>query len=91
MARVVIRLPAPLREVLATGTLEVEAPTLEGALEEVRRAHPALAVHLFEESGGFRQHVLCFHNGTDTRWMDDLSVPVQEGDELTIAQAVSGG
>jgi molybdopterin converting factor small subunit len=35
--------------------------------------------------------VLCFHNRTNTRWLQSLDVPVAEGDTLTILQAVSGG
>ncbi|MBI3028766.1 MAG: MoaD/ThiS family protein [Candidatus Rokubacteria bacterium] len=72
-------------------TLPIEAETLAGALDELVRRYPALKVHLFDESGAFRQHVLCFHNEESTRWLGSLDRPVAAGDVITIMQAVSGG
>jgi len=43
------------------------------------------------EKGTFRQHVLCFHNQTNVRWLDELEVPLADGDTIAIHQAVSGG
>ncbi|OGL15169.1 MAG: hypothetical protein A3G97_03175 [Candidatus Rokubacteria bacterium RIFCSPLOWO2_12_FULL_69_21] len=72
-------------------TLAIEADTLAGALGELVRRYPALKVHLFDESGAFRQHVLCFHNEESTRWLGSLDRPLAAGDAITIMQAVSGG
>ncbi|MHC4827051.1 MAG: MoaD/ThiS family protein [Planctomycetota bacterium] len=69
----------------------VEGNTVSEVLAALVDRHPALAVHLFDETGGFRQHVLCFHNETNTRWLESLEVPVADGDTITILQAVSGG
>jgi adenylyltransferase/sulfurtransferase len=71
--------------------IPVEAATLEEALARLVALHPVLAVHLFDERGGFRQHVLCFHNDANTRWRGDLSAPLADGDTIRILQAVSGG
>lgn len=92
MAEVTVRLPGLLASLVeGRNTICVEADTVRGALDELLRRHPALAVHLFDEAGRLRQHVLCFHNQTNTRWVEDLSVPVAVGDVITIRQAVSGG
>jgi molybdopterin converting factor small subunit len=48
-------------------------------------------VHLCDESGRFRQHVLCFLNDINTRWLEEKSPSLQDGDCITILQAVSGG
>ncbi len=92
MPTIQIELPSLLAAV-AEGTrrLNLEAATLAGAFSAIAGKHPRLGLHLFDESGGLRQHVLCFHNGTNTRWLDDLNVPVREGDTLMFMQAVSGG
>jgi len=90
--RVKIELPSVFEPILGEGrTLWVEAQTLAGALAALVRVRPELGVHLFDESGSFREHVLCFHNGGNTRWLESLDGPVAEGDTLTIMQAVSGG
>ena len=92
MARVTVELPS-LLAAAADGLREVplEAQTLEGALRALVERHPALDVHLFDEGRGFRQHVLCFHNEVNTRWLGSTERPVAEGDRIRILQAVSGG
>ena len=71
--------------------LRLEARTLKGALEEAYRELPALRFHLCEDSGEFRVHVLCFHNGNNTRDMRSMDVALKAGDEIAIVQAISGG
>lgn len=94
MARVTIELPsllAPLVEEDPPGQVPVEADTVAGALEALIQRHPGLRVHLFDESGALRQHVLCFRNGTNTRWGEAREAPLAESDRIRILQAVSGG
>jgi hypothetical protein len=52
---------------------------------------PLLRVHLFDEAGALRQHVQIFVNGTDSRHLPSLQVPVADGDEIIVLQAISGG
>jgi molybdopterin converting factor small subunit len=92
MPVVTVRLPTLLAGMAAgASTVRVEADTLAGVLDALVRAHPSLRVHLFDESGGLRRHVLCFHNQTNTRWLPRLDVPVAAGDVVSVIQAVSGG
>jgi len=92
MPQVTVALPSLLAGVVGGArTLPIEAETLAGALDELVRQYPALKIHLFDESGAFRQHVLCFHNEESTRWLGSLDRPLLAGDVITIMQAVSGG
>jgi len=92
MPQVTVALPSLLAGIVGGArTLAIEADTLAGALDELVRRYPALKVHLFDESGAFRQHVLCFHNEESTRWLGSLDRPLAAGDAITIMQAVSGG
>jgi molybdopterin synthase sulfur carrier subunit len=52
---------------------------------------PLLEVHLFEDSGCLRQHVIFFHNEDLIRRGDELDVPIRSGDKLTILNSVAGG
>ena len=92
MAEVTIGLPSVLAPIV-NGELSftVDAETLPGALAALFQLQPALKVHLFDETESFREHVLCFYNQTNTRWMDSIDVPLRDGDTITILQAVSGG
>ncbi|MCI0651098.1 MAG: MoaD/ThiS family protein [Planctomycetes bacterium] len=92
MARIRVLLPSVMAAV-TQGELEfaLDADSVALALATIARERPGIALHLFDESGGFRQHVLCFLNETNTRWLDNLDAPLQDGDTLLFMQAVSGG
>jgi molybdopterin converting factor small subunit len=91
MARTTVVLPSMLRAVVGVDTIEAEGATLDAALEDAFRKCPALKVHVVDERGAFRQHVLCFLNEQNTRWRDAAKRPLKDGDRITILQAVSGG
>lgn len=92
MANVTVELPSMLCRILGSDPrIPLEAASVRGALEALFDRLPAARVHLFDESGGLRQHVLCFHNAVNTRWLESLEVPLADGDTVTIVQAVSGG
>jgi sulfur-carrier protein len=91
MARVTVELPSLLRDVLTQGSLSVEGNTLIEALEDAYAQLPGLRVHLCDESGRFRKHVLCFLNDVNTRWLETNDPTLRDGDCITILQAVSGG
>lgn len=92
MAQATLELPSLLRTVLGgRATLSVEGESVVDALEDAYRQVPALRVHLCDESGRLRRHVLCFHNDVNTRWVEGGSPRLSDGDCITIMQAVSGG
>ncbi len=92
MPQVTVHLASVLARVIqGTDRVQVEASSVGKALDALLEAYPALRVHLMDESGELREHVLCFHNDINTRWLKDLSAATREGDTLTIFQAVSGG
>ncbi len=92
MATIQIELPSILAKINeGRASFSLQATTLRNALDTLKREHPRLAVHLFDESGAFRQHVLCFHNNMNTRWLETLDRPLAENDKLRFLQAVSGG
>ncbi len=66
----------------------VDADDLPGAVAELFGRHPELRVHLLDEDGTLRDHVMLFHNDVAIR---SLEGPVADGDSLTVLQAVSGG
>lgn len=69
----------------------IQAATLEEALARLFETYPLLRVHIYDETGRMRPHVLIFYNEESTRWLERMDVPLQPGDRLEILQAVSGG
>ena len=91
MARVVVTLPRLLEPAVgAVRKVEVEAASVGEGIERLLELHPTLRVHLFDEQGRLRQHVLCFVAGAQST-LEDRSVPITEPTDITFLQAVSGG
>jgi molybdopterin converting factor small subunit len=91
MACVTLELPSLLSDVLTERSLSIQGSTLTEALEDAYTRLPGLRVHLCDESGHFRKHVLCFLNDVNTRWLETSNPSLRDGDCITILQAVSGG
>ena len=92
MATVQVRLPGLLAQILGgTKHMDVQAATLQDALDRLLVDYPALRVHLYDESGLLRPHVNLFYNDTNMRRMPSTEIPVRDGDTVTVMQAVSGG
>lgn len=105
---VTVSLPS-LLEPVTGGVRELTASggSLGEVFADLVEREPRLRPHLFNETGELRRHVLCFHNGTNTRWLDGAAneesadsgggggggwdTPVAEGDTILFMQAVSGG
>lgn len=92
MPEIAVILPTLLADVVnGQKRVHVSAGTLVEAFMDLKKRHPKLAVHIFDETGNLREHVLCFLNDTNTRWLESMNQSLVEGDSLTIVQAVSGG
>ena len=91
MARVTITLPRLLEPAVGpTRRVELDAGTVAEAIDLLLERHPTLRVHLLDEQGNLRQHVLCFVGGIQTR-LEDRSAAISEATDITFLQAVSGG
>ncbi|MBI2423920.1 MAG: MoaD/ThiS family protein [Candidatus Hydrogenedentes bacterium] len=92
MASVTVKLPG-LLAASAGGqtTLTVEGDTVCGVLEALMAQWPAMRIHLFDQQGAQREHVLMLYNDENLRWFDPGARPAAEGDVLTVLQLVSGG
>ena len=90
--RIEVKLPGILSS--CTGgesTVTVEAETLSGSVGALLAAYPLLKVHLFQDNGCLREHIMLLYNDQSTDWLDSTEIALQEGDRLTVLQLVSGG
>lgn len=89
---ITVSVPSLLRD--CTGgyvKFQLDALTLQEALNQLISSYPLLRVHLWTETGQVRKHVLLYYNDTNIAWLDDLHITLQQGDQLIVFQAVSGG
>lgn len=90
--RITVSVPSLLRDCTGGNVkFDLEAHTLQDAVDELFVMYPMLRVHLFTESGQVRKHVLLYYNDTNLAWLDHFNHVLQPGDQLIIFQAVSGG
>lgn len=69
----------------------LEASTLAEAIHTLLETYPLLRLHLYDERGNQRPHVLLYYNEENVNWLDTLDVPLKPGDVLSVLQSVSGG
>jgi len=86
-----VQIPTPMRQhTEGQGTVEVSGTTVQGVLEALGQKYPGLTARIFE-NGQVRRFVNLYLNEEDIRYLDSLSTPVKDGDELAIIPAVAGG
>lgn len=67
------------------------APTLGALLRSAEEAAPGLLRFVCEADGALRPHLLAFIGERDARAAGGLEAPLEDGDEVWILRAVSGG
>ena len=84
-----VRIPTPLRSYTGGETyVEATGATLDELLRDVDRQCPGLRFRVVDEQGQLRRHMNIFVNEEKVR---DLSMPIVDGDEVVLMQALSGG
>jgi len=73
-----------------TVELRVDEPTIGDALGGLIETHPELERRVYTDSGALESHLNLLRNGEPISG-DELSTPVEEGDELALFPPVSGG
>jgi sulfur-carrier protein len=61
------------------------------ALEQYFARHPQVRSYVLDEQGALRQHVVVFVNGTQVRDRSRQQDPIDDGAEIYVMQALSGG
>jgi sulfur-carrier protein len=86
-----VQVPAPMRQHTdGQSVVEVAGASVKDALEALGAKHPGITGRLFD-NGQLRRFVNLYLNNEDVRYLDGLTTPVKDGDELAIIPAVAGG
>jgi molybdopterin synthase sulfur carrier subunit len=87
-----IRIPTPLRKLTNNEEIvEVNAPTIGGAIAELQSRYPGIRERLLDESGSIRRVVNVYLNEEDIRFLQNQNTPIKDGDEISIIPAIAGG
>lgn len=87
-----VRIPAPLRR-LTNGqdAVALQASDLAKCIDALEASFPGMKERLCDEKGEMRRFVNIFVNGEDVRFLNGLSTPLKDDDEVSIVPAVAGG
>ena len=88
-----IFIPTPLRTYAGgQDKVEVDAPTIAGALDALTETHPELRKHLFNAEGRLRAFVNLYFNDEDVRYLPEKErTPIASSDTLSIIPSIAGG
>jgi sulfur-carrier protein len=87
-----VRIPTPLRKLTNNEEIvEVNAPTVGGAIAELQSRYPGIRERLLDESGAVRRFVNVYLNEEDIRFLQNQETPIKDGDEISIIPAIAGG
>lgn len=87
-----VRIPTPLRKLTNNEEIvEVNAPTVRGAIAELQSRYPGIRERLLDESGAVRRFVNVYLNEEDIRFLQNQETPIKDGDEISIIPAIAGG
>jgi adenylyltransferase/sulfurtransferase len=88
-----IIIPTPLRQYVdGQSKIEVNAPTVRGAIDALTLDRPELRKHLFSAEGKIRAFVNVYLNDEDVRYLPQKEdSAVMENDVLTIIPSIAGG
>ena len=91
---VTVQLPGPLRE-YAAGASNVLLPgnfaTVQEVITGLGERHPGVLHRILDEQGHVREHINIFVGDESIRVTGGLATPIQDGSEILIFPAVSGG
>ena len=87
-----VRLPSVLRaQANGEKAIEVGGATIGEAVTALVGQHPGLREQLLTPEGDLHRFVNVYLNGRDVRYLDGLSTPVAERDEIRLLPAIAGG
>lgn len=88
-----IFIPTPLRPYAGgQSTIEIDAPTIAGALDQLTSSNPDLRKHLFTPEGKVRAFVNLYLNDEDIRYLPQKEgTSVSPTDTLSIIPSIAGG
>lgn len=87
-----IHIPTPLRQYSGKqATVEVQAGSVEKALQQLLAAHPDLRKHLYTDQGKLRAFVNIYVNDEDVRYLQKDATTVKDGDSIAIVPSIAGG
>ncbi len=92
MAKVKVRIPAPLQKVTQNKQeVEAEACSIKELVADLDRQFPGIKDRLLDENGKIRRFINFYVNDEDIRFLKQDETSLEDGNEVSIIPAIAGG
>lgn len=87
-----VRIPTPLKKLVKDqNVIKANGGTVGEVLEWLTNTYPELKERLRDENGELRRFINIYLNDEDIRFLQNLSTPLKDGDQISIIPAIAGG
>lgn len=92
MAKVKVRIPAPLQK-LTQNKQEVEAnaANIKELIADLEKQFPGIKARILDEDGKIRRFINFYVNDEDIRFLKQDETSLADGNEVSIIPAIAGG
>lgn len=92
MAKVKVRIPAPLQKVTQNKQEVIsEASNIKELIVDLERQFPGIRERLLDENGKIRRFINFYVNDEDIRFLKQDDTSLADGNEVSIIPAIAGG
>lgn len=92
MARVKVRIPAPLQKITRNKQeVESNAGNIKELILDLEKQFPGIKDRLLDEHGKIRRFINFYVNDEDIRFLKEDETPLSDGNEVSIIPAIAGG
>ncbi|MDO8748436.1 MAG: MoaD/ThiS family protein [Candidatus Omnitrophota bacterium] len=92
MAKVKVRIPAPLQKITQNKQeVTAEAENIKELILDLEKQFPGMKDRLLDESGKIRRFINFYVNDEDIRFLKQDETQLVEGSEVSIIPAIAGG
>lgn len=92
MAKVKVRIPAPLQKLTQNKQeVEADAENIKELVIDLEKQFPGIKARLLDESGKIRRFINFYVNDEDIRFLKQDETPLSDGNEVSIIPAIAGG
>jgi len=92
MARVKVRIPAPLQKITQNKQeVESDAGNIKELILDLEKQFPGIKGRLLDENGKIRRFINFYVNDEDIRFLKHDETPLSDGNEVSIIPAIAGG
>lgn len=92
MAKVKVRIPAPLQKITQNKQeVTAEAGNIKELIVDLEKQYPGLKDRILDENGKIRRFINFYVNDEDIRFLNQDETALVDGSEVSIIPAIAGG